>query len=334
MGAHRQAAQVDQGVRWLLQAWASTGRVQPTLAGGRDGVQAPWRHGAWQEGATATGSVMDRRGQRVGTVSRGPRPAAGQTPLTTQWPALLQDIFPHVDAHGLRVVAVSDDGYHPRDSDHPVLKQRRAPTRPWCTLAWRRMGDSSHACLAIPPWADALFGPSLKGRAWAQQLRKPFKTPSDGSPRVGQSAGAFRRQYGLWGKAKASDHASASLTKRTHGRRSRHSSSQHLPSGSGLTEAAWKTVVAPRLKRSGMSWTIAGGQGILVLRVIWLSGVWEHVHQRYLASQPMPMTQEEMAKVAQPRPQAASLIGNGAITPKAKGASSPLLSLPHRAGLS
>jgi len=99
-------------------------------------------------------------------------------------------------------------------------------------------------------------------------------------------------------------------------------------------EAAWKTVVAPRLKRSGMSWTIAGGQGILALRVIWLSGVWEHVHQRYLASQPMPMTQEEMAKVAQPRPQAASLIGHGAITPKAKGASSPLLSLPHRASLS
>jgi hypothetical protein len=128
---------------------------------------------------------MDRRGKRVGTVSRGPRPAAGQTTLTTQWPALLQDILPHVDAQGLRVVAVSDDGYHPRDSDRPVLKQRRAPTRPWGTLVWRRMGDDSHACLAIPPWADTLFGPSLKGRAWAQQLRTPFKTPSDGSPRVG-----------------------------------------------------------------------------------------------------------------------------------------------------
>ena len=64
-------------------------------------------------------------------------------------------------------------------------------------------------------------------------------------------------------------------------------------------------VFTQRLKRSGMSWTIAGGQVILDLRVLWLSGVWENVHQRYLASQPMPMTQEERAKGVQPRQQAA-----------------------------
>jgi hypothetical protein len=43
--------------------------------------------------------------------------------------------------------------------------------------------------------------------------------------------------------------------------------------GSGITEAACKTVFTQRLKRSGMSWTISGGQVILDLRVIWLSGV-------------------------------------------------------------
>ena len=87
--------------------------------------------------------------------------------------------------------------------------------------------------------------------------------------------------------------------------RYRHDSSQHLPSGSGLTEAACQTVCTQRLKRSGMSWTIAGGHVMLDLRVIGLSGVWEQVHQRYVASQPLPMTQEEMTKVAQPRQQAA-----------------------------
>ena len=120
-----------------------------------------------------------------------------------------------------------------------------------------------------------------------------------------QSAGAFRRQYGLWGTAKDYDQAYTSLHKRTHGMRYRHYSCQRLPIGSGITEAACTTVFTQRLKRSGMSWTLAGGQVILDLRVIWLSGVWENVHRRYLASQPMPMTQEEMAKVAQPRQQAA-----------------------------
>jgi hypothetical protein len=51
---------------------------------GRDGVNVPLRHGAWKEGATATVSVLDRRGKRVGTVYLGHMPEAGQTTLTTQ----------------------------------------------------------------------------------------------------------------------------------------------------------------------------------------------------------------------------------------------------------
>jgi len=73
----------------------------------------------------------------------------------------------------------------------------------------------------------------------------------------------------------------------------------------GITEAACKIVFTQRLKRSGMSWTIAGGQVILDLRVIWLSGVWDDVHQRSLASKPQPATQVDMAKGAQRGQQAA-----------------------------
>ena len=81
--------------------------------------------------------------------------------------------------------------------------------------------------------------------------------------------------------------------------RYRHYSRQQLPIGSGVTEAACKSVFTQRLKRSGMSWTIEGGQVILDLRVIWLSGVWADVHQRYLASKPMPVTQVKMAQGVQ-----------------------------------
>jgi hypothetical protein len=64
-------------------------------------------------------------------------------------------------------------------------------------------------------------------------------------------------------------------------------------------------VITQRLKRSGMSWMVAGGQVILDIRVIWLSGVWENVHQHYLVSQPIPVTQEERTKVVPPGQQAA-----------------------------
>jgi hypothetical protein len=305
MGAHRQEAQVDQVVSWLHQTRASTGRFQPTLAVGRDGVNVPLRHGAWKEGATATVSVLDRRGKRVGTVYLGQMPESGQPTLTTQLTALIRAILQQVDAQSLRLVYVSDDGYHPSDYYHTVLKTMHDPQRPWRLLEWIRIVDYYHACLYIQQLAEALFGPTPKGRAWAKQMRQHLKTQSDGITRVLHSAGAFRRQHGLWGKAKDYAQAYAYLKKRTHWMRYRHYSCQRLPIGSGITEAACKTVFTQRLKRSGMSWTIEGGQVILDLRVICLSGVWHTVHQRYLAAQPMPVTQTDMAKGAQPGQQAA-----------------------------
>jgi len=80
---------------------------------------------------------------------------------------------------------------------------------------------------------------------------------------------------------------------------------QKLPRGSGMTEAACKIVFTQRLKRSGMSWTIAGGQVILDLRVIRLSRVWDDVHRRYLASKPLPVTCVDTVKAAQQQPLAA-----------------------------
>ena len=43
---------------------------------------------------------------------------------------------------------------------------------------------------------------------------------------------------------------------------------QHLPIGSGVVEAACKTLVTQRMKRSGMRWRHAGGQAILTLRAL------------------------------------------------------------------
>lgn len=50
---------------------------------------------------------------------------------------------------------------------------------------------------------------------------------------------------------------------------------QNLPIGSGVVEAACKTLVAQRMKRSGMRWLSAGGQAILTLRSLIQSDRWE-----------------------------------------------------------
>jgi hypothetical protein len=47
-----------------------------------------------------------------------------------------------------------------------------------------------------------------------------------------------------------------------------------LPIGSGVTEAACKTLFTQRLKLSGMRWTCEGGQPVVDLRALHLSGVY------------------------------------------------------------
>ena len=54
-----------------------------------------------------------------------------------------------------------------------------------------------------------------------------------------------------------------------------------LPIGSGVVEAACKSIVKSRLCRSGMRWTRNGGQHILHLRTQIKSGQWDNCWNAY-----------------------------------------------------
>src|SRR2546430_14294297 len=60
---------------------------------------------------------------------------------------------------------------------------------------------------------------------------------------------------------------------REHRHRMRYSAlrAQNLPIGSGVVEAACKTLVSQRLKRAGMRWRMAGGEAILTVWALWQS---------------------------------------------------------------
>jgi hypothetical protein len=305
MAPHREDAQVEQVLRWLEQARTSRGRFRPTLAVGRDGIFVPRRGGVAQEGATATVSVLDRRGKRVGTASLGQMPESGQATLTDQLTGLLEAILKQVDSQLLRLAYVSDEGHHPSTYYHQVLKPMLDPRRPWRRLEWIRIVDFYHACGDVQQLAEAIFGAGDEAQTWAREMRHVLKAKADGVARVLQSASALRRCRGLRGQATLYNQAYCYIKKRTQWMRYHSYQRQKLPRGSGITEAACKVVFTQRLKRSGMSWTIAGGQVILDLRVIRLSGVWKEVHQRYLASKPLPVACVDTAKAAQQHPLAA-----------------------------
>jgi len=55
-----------------------------------------------------------------------------------------------------------------------------------------------------------------------------------------------------------------------------------LPIGSGVVESACKNLVGARMKKSGMRWTIDGGQTVLPLRSLILSNRWEKFWSYFL----------------------------------------------------
>jgi hypothetical protein len=77
------------------------------------------------------------------------------------------------------------------------------------------------------------------------------------------------------------------------------------PIGSGVTEAACKTVFTERLKRSGMTWEVTGRQVIVDLRVLVLSGVWERSYAAFVAAMPVPGTMSSRPRDAETRQNAA-----------------------------
>ena len=149
MSQPRHVSQVEQVVHWLDQARASKGRYRPTLSVGRDGIFVPLQHRIWQEGATATVSVLDRRGKRVGTVYLGHMPESGQGSLTAPLHTRLQDLLHRVDSQSLRLVYVTDAGYPPSDDYHRVLKTMHDPRRPWRTLGRVCKLSYGHATLFV-----------------------------------------------------------------------------------------------------------------------------------------------------------------------------------------
>jgi hypothetical protein len=286
---HRHTAQVAKVLSWLEQADASRGNRKPVLAVGRDGIFLPIRkEREYREGATATVSVFDRAGRRLGTVYLGRMPESGQTTLSGQLNDLLRDVLTQWTGLLPRLVYVTDAGRHETDYYNYELKYMRNPHRPDEYLSWERVVDYYHACQYIAKLGEALFGTCSEGYAWAAKMRRWLKTKSGGLNRVLHSAAAIRHKCGLVGSARDYDKAYNYLRSRMGFMDYVHYRSNHLPISSGVTEAACKTVFTQRLKQSGMSWEIEGGQVITDLRVIYLSGIWEQVHDAHLSSKLLP----------------------------------------------
>jgi hypothetical protein len=289
MEPHRHGASVAQVLEWLDQADRSRGGRKPVLAVGRDGLMLPIRgQASYREGATATLSVHDRTGRRLGTVYLGRMPEPGQETLSRQLTALIEEVLRRWTGPLPRLSYITDGGHHQTQYFRRVLQRMRHPRCPTQRLKWAWVIDYYHACEYVYKLSEALFCDAGRAHGWARKMCRWLKTKPRGVYRVLHSAAAIRRRMMIGEKRAQYKDAYSYLRKRIRFLDYCQYRHNHLPIGSGVTEAACKTVFTQRLKQSGMTWSLEGGQWIVDLRVVRLSGVWSQVYQAYLHAKILP----------------------------------------------
>jgi len=248
------------GVMTPMKDGARTAKRAEARAAGRR-TKGP---AGYQEAGCASVSFYDIAGDRLATIRFARMPEAKKATLKSALAAEVHAVL--AKCPELTVVKVADGA---KDN--------------WTFLAGlvpegEERVDFFHAAEQLKAALDAAYGENdPKGRAQFDKLRHVLRHDADGvakviralvylrdkhprRKRIGEVLGYFRRHRQRMDYADAAE--------------------RNLPIGSGVIEAACKTLVTQRMKRSGMRWRPAGGQAILTLRGWVQSNRFEHAWHR------------------------------------------------------
>ena len=237
-----------------------------------DGVMAPMKDGkrqakrqdagsqgksprgpaGYQEVGCAPVSYDDRLGERLQTRRMARMPETNKVTLTSQLTAeVMGALRPRPD---LRVVKVADGAV-----DN------------WTYLCetWpfgEEVLDFYHATDRLSDALRAAYGEGT--RPYQERLTTLSEVLRDAPQGVDSVIEALCRLRNRYPRRQAIHKTIAYCREHRHRMRYSDLRAQLLPIGSGGVEAACKTLVSQRLKRSGMRWRVPGGQAIVTLRAL------------------------------------------------------------------
>ena len=286
MGDLRQVHQVQRLLDLLGEATNSRGSRKPVLSVGRDGITLrQYANSVFEVATAATISVYDRAGKRLGTVYLAWPPELGQATMDQMLTDMLLELFEKWTGPLPRLAYVSDCGSNESGYYERVLRKMRHP-RTTDVLNWIRVVDFYHVSERIWAMATALFGKDTPHAwGWARRMLKALKK-RNGPSRVLHSAASQRKKIKRMSQTRQDDFDKAInyLRPRTKFMQYYECVLNHIPIGSGVTEAACKTIYTQRLKLSGMRWSFDGAKSIVTLRTILLSKTWGETYDAYLKS--------------------------------------------------
>jgi hypothetical protein len=215
--------------------------------------QLPSGPAGYQEVGCATVSYYDRNGVRLCTRRMARMPEANKAALKRQLTAEVMGAL--IQRPHLRVVKVADgapDNWSYLSEVLPVGQE---------------VLDFYHAAEHLGAALGAAYGEGTsKYQERLETLSAVLRDAPEGVDTVMGALGRLRTRYP---RRQAIHKALAYFREHRHRMRYSDLRAQNLPIGSGVVEAACKTLVSQRLKRSGMRWRTAGPSLKTIVHTVW-----------------------------------------------------------------
>ena len=216
------------------------------------------RHEGWRHATAATLSTYDINGNRLDTVYVGRMPETGKLKAKR---LLEKEVEARMAKQNFKYIVCIADGAR----DLWLYFRRKYPN----TI---HVVDFFHVCEHLSKLSDLFFDNRSEAKTWYKKYRTILKEDPQGASKLIRAA-RYRRNL-----IKENSEIESEIKYLQHNRKRMNYfelRQKKLPIGSGVVEAACKNLIGARMKKSGMRWSVDGGQTILTLRSIILSNRWE-----------------------------------------------------------
>lgn len=236
---------------------------------------------SWHEASVGTLAFFDEGGRRLKTTYVARMPEAGKA---TTVDTLKKELLAVVDERSDINIAFASDGAAPQWASLAAIKRQLPESFTGHTMD---LVDAFHAAEYVQKAADASEGTdSPESRILAATWRETLKERDDGAATVLRSMRARLAGIQGAGRRKEAEAAIGYIANQNDLGRMRYAEAtrRHYPIGTGITEAAAKTIVGTRMKRAGARFSQHGGQTVMTFRAALLSHRFEALHRELHAT--------------------------------------------------
>ena len=236
-----------------------------TLAMSMDSTSVNVRGEGWRHATAATVSTYDALGNRLETAYIGRMPETGKN---TAKQMLEKEVEGKLSKQKFKHIVCIADGAR----DLWRYFRKKYPN----TI---HVVDFYHVCEHLSKLSGMFFKDSSEAKAWFKKYREILRDDPNGTAKLIRAA-RYRRSL-----MKRNTEVETEIKYLQHNRTRMNYfdlRKRKLPIGSGVVEAACKNLIGTRMKKSGMRWTIDGGQTVLTLRSLILSNRWEQFWSYFL----------------------------------------------------